>query len=344
MAWHFCSARSGFEPRAAAWDRLNWRLYDHVLLDSRFVAPLVRHFATARTLLASSDDPEAPAMLLLEKARPGVWRTFQPAQAPLGLVLLPPAERLRPALEALLRALPGCALHLSILQQDPDVSPFEALGGQVARVPYITTARITLAGTFEDYWGLRGEVRRDIAKRRRRLERDGIRCAFEVEQDGSHARRWLAEYGRLEEGGWKGRAGTAVSADNVQGRFYAEMLERFGREARYFRLTFDGRPVAAQFGVWRAGAIVLLKMAYDEAYRPFAPGFLLTQDILRHLFAEGRTRVVEEYGRLREGWTAKWSEEFRPIYHVEMFRSRAVAAAVGRLRALRARAGGAARP
>jgi hypothetical protein len=89
---------------------------------------------------------------------------------------------------------------------------------------------------------------------------------------------------------------------------------------------------------------VLLKMTYDEALRKFAPGFLLNQHIIRFLFDEGQTQVIEEDGRVREGWTAKWSEEFRSIYHLEVLRILAVAAAARRLRAPRAGAAGAAQP
>jgi hypothetical protein len=338
MAWHFCSARGGFDARATEWDRLNARLCDHVLLDSRFVAPLVRHFATDRTLLAASTDPSAVGMLLLEEARPGVWSTFQPSQAPLGLALLPPGPRLLLALDDLIRALPGWAVSLSILQQDPQCSPLQSLPREwrVAQVPYITTGRITLAGTFEDYWRRRsGDLRSDVAGRRRRLERRQMRCGFVVDQDGRNARRWLAEYGRLEESGWKGRAGTAVTADNTQGRFYAETLERCTRDARCFRLTFDDHTVAAQLAVHRDGTMVFLKTAYDEAFREFAPGLLLTHDIIRFLFAEGRARRFEIYGRADEGWTTKWIEETREMYHVELFRNWVVAAAARGLRAAR---------
>jgi len=53
-----------------------------------------------------------------------------------------------------------------------------------------------------------------------KLELKGIRDPGQVAEA-------IREYGMLEAKGWKSREGTAVTADNAQGRFYREVFERF---------------------------------------------------------------------------------------------------------------------
>jgi len=47
MSWEFAPARDVFEARRHEWDALNRSRGDHVLLNSDFVAALLRHFGSA---------------------------------------------------------------------------------------------------------------------------------------------------------------------------------------------------------------------------------------------------------------------------------------------------------
>jgi hypothetical protein len=47
---------------------------------------------------------------------------------------------------------------------------------------------------------------------------------------------------------------------------------------------------------------------------------LLHQDIVEHCYASGRIRTIEFYGRARD-WHAKWTREFRRMYHVNVYRT-----------------------
>ena len=138
----------------------------------------------------------------------------------------------------------------------------------------------------------------------------------------------IHEYGLLESTGWKGEEGSAVAADNVQGRFYREMLEDFCSrgEAVIYRLRLNGKTVASDLCLERDGTLVILKTAYDESVQGLSLGLLLHQEIFQSVFDEGKIRVIEFYGRLRD-WHTKWTNEIRTMYHINFYRAGWVAKA-----------------
>lgn len=341
MAWTLHPASEAFEQYRGLWDELNRNSASHILLDSAFVALLIRHFGSPRVRLAVSHDPHRPALALVAPARGGFWQTFQPSQAPLGLILLGSRDHLTQQMRDLIRALPGCALGLAVLQQDPDFTCFPHLttGPDVEVVPHIRTARLTISGTFEDYWSARDRhFVRDLARRRRRLTERGARPELGIARQPAQVAEAIREYGLLEAAGWKAAKGTAISPDNQQGIFYRELLEHFcGQdEGVIYRLLLDAKTVAANLCVERNGMLIVLKTTYDARIRDSSPGSLLDEDMRRILFTEGRIRVEEFYGPFKD-WQAKWTGEVRTLYHLNFYRTPSIARARRALKALSAR-------
>lgn len=324
MGWVFKSARGSFEKYRDRWDAINKSRGNHVLLDSVFVASLIRHFSSDDTLLGISEDDGKPAMLVLDKVRSGFWQTFQPSQGPLGLIVFGNGEGVEEQLVELIRSLPGYSLGLSIMQQDPDFTAFGNLyhSRTAETVDYITTSRISLTGAFEDYWKGRGRYFVDDLRRQtRRLEEQGIRMEFIAERDPGRVAECIRDYAKLESTGWKGREGTAVTAESQQGLFYREVLEQFCSrgEGVIYRLLFRGVPVASDLCLERDGMMVVLKIAYDESLQGISPGKFIHREILKHLFREGKTQVLEWYGRVHE-WQRKLDGSLRTMFHVNLYR------------------------
>lgn len=325
MSWAFESARAGFERHAQEWDALNMERGNHILLDSRFVGTLLRSFATPATLLCVSTRPDKRGIVLLDRGRFGFSSTFQPSQSPLGLILLESAPLATPMLGDLMRRLPGYALGISILHQDPDytVFPREHLSRDSEWVSYIDTGRVRLEGTFQDYWHGRGKnLTHNLERQRRRLREGGKSLQLSIVRDSTRAGDCVATYGRLEDTGWKAAQGTAVAPNNAQGRFYRAVLETFlaRHEAVVFHLELDGRVIASDLCLVRDGMLVILKTAYDASIEGLSPGLLLHQEILEHCYATDSVRVIEFYGRIRD-WHTKWTGEFRRMYHVNLYRT-----------------------
>ncbi len=331
MSWTLYPAAEAFAQHRAAWDALNRANGNHILLDGGFVNLLLRHFGHPGVRLAVSGDRARPGLALVERGRGGLWQTFQPSQAPLGLVLLGSREDVRGQVHALIRSLPGFGVGLSVLQQDPDFTCFGdvAAGPTVEVLDYIRTARLTLSGSFEEYWGARDRRwARDLARQRRRVQERGATLALEVTREPGEVAAAVREYATLEGAGWKGERGTAIAPGNRQEQFYREALEYFcGRgEGVIYRLRLDGRTIAANLSVQRDTMLIVLKITYDEAVPGLSPGHLLEEDMLRAVFAEGCIKVEEYYGPFKQ-WQARWTDEVRTLHHLNFYRSAAVAGA-----------------
>lgn len=334
MSWSLHPG-AAFDRYREAWDGLNRASGNHVLLDAGFVATLLKHFGHPGVMLAVSEDPARPGLMLLERGRGGFWSTFQPSQAPLGLALLGARQDVDVQMQRLIRALPGYALGVAVLQQDPDFTSFgdptarDARNPRVEALEYIRTARLTLSGSFEDYWGSRDRRWvRDLARQRRRLRDRGATLELQVSRDPGEVAEGVRDYGRLEQAGWKGEEGTAIAPDNAQGAFYRDALEHFCArgEGVVYRLRLDGRTVAANLSVERDAMLIVLKITYDEAIPSLSPGHLLEEDMLRTVFRERRIKVEEYYGPFKT-WQARWTDEVRAMHHLNFYRSAGVARA-----------------
>lgn len=323
MSWRIVPARD-FVQHAADWEGLLARGPAISLLAADFVAPLIEQFGRASDLLAIWHDKGAiGAMAIVRPTRRGAWATFQPAQAPIGLWLQQPGLDTEKLARSLLGALPGFPLIFALTQMDPMLMPRPGDGPCTRTLDYIDTARVTLAGSFDDYWAGRGKnMRSNLKKQRARLEREGIATRLQVDRDPAAMAQAVADYGRLESSGWKAGKGTAVSADNAQGRYYRAMLEALANRngASVYRYYFNEQLVAMDLCVEDAGSIVVLKTSYDESVPSnWSPTLLMREEATRALFDGGRFARIEFYGRVMD-WHLRWTDEVRTMYHVNYYR------------------------
>jgi CelD/BcsL family acetyltransferase involved in cellulose biosynthesis len=152
---------------------------------------------------------------------------------------------------------------------------------------------VRLGAGPEDYpASLAGKRRRDLRRRRRRLDDAG-----EVQMcwhDG-HERldELLAEGFALEGSGWKEGAGTAIASTATTLRFY-EDTARWAAMQGLLRIGFlrlDGRPVAFQLTLWDDHSCYLLKTGFDRRYHREAPGILLLDELVARAHALGLETV-----------------------------------------------------
>jgi hypothetical protein len=315
-----------FQAHQERWNEINRSFANHILLEANFVDALLRHFGGKEVRLGISADPKRPGMALLASVRWGIWETFQPSQAPLGLIVLGYKDDTREGLRDLMRSLPGYPLQLGIQHQDPDFSaiPLAPQQPNLKVVSYIETGSLSLEGTFDDYWSSRSDdLKKNNARRRRRLADQGKRLEFLVHSDPSSVAACIRSYGVLESQGWKAQGGTAVAEGNAQGRFYREVMEMFcGRgEGTIFELLLDGKTIASELWVGNKDMRVNLKTTFDETLKQLAPGFLMKEEIIRWAYSRGDWRLLEFYGRLME-WHTKWIGRSRTLYHVNYYPNR----------------------
>jgi CelD/BcsL family acetyltransferase involved in cellulose biosynthesis len=175
----------------------------------------------------------------------------------------------------------------------------------IERSPIVDTT-----GSWEAYQrGRRGHLTRELRRRRRRLEEEG-HFEFVVEDGRSGVDGLLDEGFAVEQSGWKGGRGTAIGSQPATRRFYRDVA-RWAAGCGWLRLGFlrlDGRAIAFDFAIEHDRVHYLLKTGYDPAFRRYAPGMLIRQEMLRRAFASPPVERYEFLGH-DDPWKLEWADE-----------------------------------
>ena len=160
-----------FDECAVEWQSLNTKTAKSPLLDPRFITPLLNYFSEKEMVIAFAYKHEELVIAsILTKLRLGQWQTFQPSQAPMGMWLCKKEYFNDDSLASLANALPGLVLTLSITQQDPNVLARPCASKYSSTLDYITTPKLDVPESFDDYWATRSKnVRSSVGKAKRRL-------------------------------------------------------------------------------------------------------------------------------------------------------------------------------
>jgi CelD/BcsL family acetyltransferase involved in cellulose biosynthesis len=304
------------------WDAINAGGSNLPIQDAAFFLLLLKEFGNGSEKLAVCEDATGPvAATVIQRLRFGSWQTVQPSQAPLGPWVQKSSVPTTELLDSLARSLKGSYLF-SATQLDPDVIPRPSEGPTLSTLDYIDTARVTMTGTFADYWSGRGKnLQNNMKRQRNRLTREGTEVRFEWLLDVAQVGAAVDAFGDLESRGWKASEGTALHSTNAQGRFYRALLERYCSrdEASAFQYFYNGALVASDLCLHRDGVMILLKTTHDESQKTTSPSYLLRQESMKSLFDHTGFKRVEFYGRVME-WHTRWSNEFRRLYHLNCFR------------------------
>jgi CelD/BcsL family acetyltransferase involved in cellulose biosynthesis len=178
-------------------------------------------------------------------------------------------------------------------RDDPNLAELEATAhnGRRALVvrPVLHSPYVSLAdGDWETYRAsLDRKARKDVERRRRRLEEQGS-VSVDFEDGRMELGRLLEEGFEVEGSGWKHARDSAITSQPATHRFYTEIADWAARRG-WLLLAFlrlDGRPIAFDFCLESAGAVYVLKGGFDPAHRGFAPGMLLTYASLQRAFGQ----------------------------------------------------------
>ncbi len=325
MSWEIFSV-SDWAQWSAAWAQLAQACCsNHPLLDPLFIGPLLDNFGGPDTYLAvQTEQGAAIRMILLERRGWGNWESFTPSQMPLATVVAADHARLAPAIRTLWPKLPGIGWLIGLQRWDEHYQgSLRELGPEFETVPYATTISVAIEGPFSSFWHARpSKLRSNIGRYLRRIEKTGLGWRFSEVSATAEVDAAILEYGRLESRGWKGAEGSAISEDNLQGRFYRAVMRNFsGRaQARVFELRVGEHLVASRLGIDNGAMVVFLKTAYDEERSDLAPGRVLLYLVLERLFNEGRLRRAEFYTNASPD-QLQWCTDSRGIGHLNCHRA-----------------------
>lgn len=322
MTWQIIPLSRSLGGYRADWDVLSQRYYaGHPFSDSRFIEPLLRIFGTGlEHLCVHRSGDTIDGMVILAPTGRGVWRQFLPPQREVAITLIPDAA----LVNDLFSALPLGTWAIELINQDPEYAPrglFSEVRNRVF-LQHALTMNVSLAGDFDAYWNERPKKLAQNLRRYVRLtEKSWGSPKIVVLTQPEDIPAGVLRYGQLESAGWKGKQGTAIHAANEQGALYSEALLSFAEanQAKIVELWLGEHLAASRLIACNSNMAVMLKTTYDESLSQFAPGRLLLQKLLEHLFAEHKHTSVEFYTNATQDQLA-WATGQRHISHVTFYR------------------------
>lgn len=323
MSWKIYPI-SEFKNHQDCWQQLNQEGTGSPLLELAFISPMLEAFSSGKEILVRYENNNTLlAMAILSPDSRGRWATFQPSQAPIGAWVHRTGNNWSMLLASLIKKLPGYPLILGVTQQDPDLVPRPPNQGTLKTQDYIRTARISLQGDFDSYWKARStKLRQNMRTQRNKLKKNAVTTLFQVSTKPEEVEQAIIDYGRIESAGWKAKLGTAIHSENVQGKFYRNMLENFCRKGagRIYRYWYNDRIAAMDLCIQGNGSFIGLKTTYDKIISDnTSPALLMRHDIVKSLFNDDQIKRYEFYGGMGE-WQARWSDELRIMYHINEYR------------------------
>ncbi len=247
-----------------------------------------------------------------------VLRLWVNPYMPLGTPLIR-ADALRPCLDTFLHWLAtdrasAALMAFDLVSADGPFATelaeqFQSRGSKVLPVAASARALFRRGAGSEEYLkaALSGDQRKSLRRKAKRLAEGGeVACTSLA--PGADLGPWLDDFLRLEAGGWKGRAGTALTQVPAERAFFEAAMRAahaLGR-LRFVALTVSGRPIAYQIYFPAGRGAFAYKTAYDEEFARFSPGTLIQTELIRvyHEQAEfdWMDSTSEPDGYLNELW------------------------------------------
>lgn len=283
-----------FEALNEEWDELADRTGAIPWVRPGWIRPWHHAFGTGTPELVAlrREDGRLAALAPLERRgrslfAPANWHTPE-------FALLAEDGEARAELAQALVRLGGRRLQLSFLP--PERSGLEEIRAAASARRYRRIERVLerspyveLDGDWESYVdGLDRGFVKELRRRRRRLAEQG-ELTLEIRDGRDDLDAVLEEGFVVEASGWKGENGTAIRSSPQTLRFYTDFA-RWAAERGWLRLgclRLDGTLIAFELNLEEGGRWYALKGGYDESFRKFGPGQLITEDIIRTCFERG---------------------------------------------------------
>ena len=310
-------------------DKGHYSNAQHPFLESRFVQPLMEIFPHGREYLAEYEhNGQIVCAFVMSEYSKFTAASYVDGVCQISLTYIDPqlsASELERIVSSLFSALPKFYLAINFELQDPDltdISKFQAINNAAVNVCAQNTS-IPAGVEFAEYWGDRPKkVRKDLERRLRILEREGIQVDYKMHHEPETLEACFKEYCRLEGSGWKGEEGTALTETNEQGRFYKQVMANFMQSGRgvFHELLFNNEVVASLIAIENDEMIIVMKTTYDDELSIHSPGRLIDYFMLRHVLTVNNKKNIENYTNA-SAQDQKWFPRVREMYDVTVYRS-----------------------
>ncbi len=154
---------------------------------------------------------------------------------------------------------------------------------EITPFTYEQTTRALLTREAGSEGGKRGHYRRDIQRRRRRLEEHGSVDVRSLEHPNDLS-AWQQNFLRLEQMGWKGESGTAIALRENTTQMFLETTTAAMQQKKLqmLGLFLNDQPIAIKCNLCSGEGSYAWRIAYDEDYAKFSPGVQLELDNMEY--------------------------------------------------------------
>lgn len=323
------------------WNRvLSCSDFDTVFLTHEWFSSFIRAFNLEQELLIILiyDRPELIGILPLHKKRVKhkfikgmILKSISNDHTPkYSFIFKTGAEDSLPrALTLLQEKLPWVMIHTDFVSQDSFMVKRPLLvkqdGIQTQTVPVMESAYILLSGDWNNYYYkiFSKSLRKKIERLMRRVQ-SSYEVSFETIEGEGFKRDDLEKAFRIEDSGWKGKMKTSIISDDNVKRFY-ELLAFAANRQKWFELRFlrfGPDRVAFEYNLKYKHTLYSLKAGYDERFKKFSPGHMLTKDTIKHAFEE-KNNIFDMLGPTDE-YKRKMTNRTETLYRIYYFNRRMI--------------------
>ena len=174
------------------------------------------------------------------------------------------------------------------------------------------TSCLHLPDSFEALEESMSKSRRKTIRRKQKMIEKVGGCELEVLTPcEDEVELLLARFARVENAGWKGRAGTSLMGDPTMARFISQVARSFARtgDTKVMFLKIDGQDASGRVVLKHRQSWCEIKIGYDEQFKRYSPGIILMHEAFRTAI-EDRIRRYRFLG-VSEDWQNFWPCERR---------------------------------
>lgn len=195
----------------------------------------------------------------------------------------------------------------------------EEAGFRVVLRPHLLSPHVDLSFGWNEYRrALHSHLLRNLRRGRRQLEEIGP-LKVEIVGGGELLDERLDEAFQVEASGWKGRTRSAIQSRPHTQSFYRHMAQWAATQGtlRLYLLRLANRVLTMCLTLQQHGTCYMLKGGYDEEFRRFSPGNLLTEALIEDCAGRGIKRI-EIYGEA-ETYKMNWATGTTQYVRLEAF-------------------------
>lgn len=193
-------------------------------------------------------------------------------------------------------------------------------GFRVITRPHLASPYVDLNQGWDAYHGsLRSHLLRNLRRGKKQLEKIAPLRVEIVDGTRPFDEERLEKAFHVEASGWKGKNGSAIQSHPHTLEFYRRVAKWAADEStlRLYLLRCGDLVLTMCFTLQQHGSCYMLKGGYDEEFKRFSPGQLLTEAILEDCAQQGVKRV-EIFGEA-ETYKMHWATGTHEALRFEAF-------------------------